>query len=183
MGGVVDRDMAQRPGTSADIRVTPAKGMVTGEETVQITVFQEVFPFSGLSLVVGEGDEGDLNIVLHVLRLPHKASFQWGPGLMSRNDGAKGPLQTGRSPRPHDGARRRTFFLAPSAIFCAISDSSCQTDCVAPFVISPHCPINLLERDLLVRTGAAILCRNKGLVMQFPNEMKLNCSIPHQDVK
>ncbi|XP_056913633.1 uncharacterized protein LOC130539351 [Takifugu flavidus] len=52
-----------------------------------------------------------------------------------------------------------------------------------PFVISPHCPINLLGRDLLVRTGAAILCGDKGLVVQFPNGMKLNCCIPHQGVK
>lgn len=42
-----------------------------------------------------------------------------------------------------------------------------------PFVISPHCPINLLGRDLLVRTGAAILCGDQGLVVQFPNGMEL----------
>lgn len=52
-----------------------------------------------------------------------------------------------------------------------------------PFVISSHCPINLLGRDLLVKTGAAILCGDTGLVVRFPNGTELNCLMPHKGMK
>lgn len=45
-----------------------------------------------------------------------------------------------------------------------------------PFATSSDCPINLLGRDLLVRTGAAIFCGPEGINVKFPNGSELNCS-------
>lgn len=43
-------------------------------------------------------------------------------------------------------------------------------------VVSLHCPMNLVGRDLLVKTGAAILCGFDGIQVRFPDGTELNCS-------
>ena len=45
------------------------------------------------------------------------------------------------------------------------------------YIASPQCPVNLMGRDLLVRSGASILCGPDGLIVTFPNGQTFNCSV------
>lgn len=45
------------------------------------------------------------------------------------------------------------------------------------YIASPHCPVNLMGRDILVKTGASILCSADGLLVTFPNGQTFNCSL------
>ena len=45
------------------------------------------------------------------------------------------------------------------------------------YIASPQCPANLMGRDLLVKSGASILCGPDGLIVTFPNGQTFNCSV------
>ncbi|XP_061619602.1 uncharacterized protein LOC133472567 isoform X7 [Phyllopteryx taeniolatus] len=44
------------------------------------------------------------------------------------------------------------------------------------FVYAPNCPVNLLGRDLLIKTAPTILCSPDGLILQFPDGHTYCCS-------
>eukprot|EP00064_Thunnus_orientalis_P014088 superscaffoldBa00002401_g14129 len=48
------------------------------------------------------------------------------------------------------------------------------------------CPVNLMGRDLLVKSGASILCGADGLIVTFPTGQLFNCSVgtlrPHSQM-
>ena len=54
------------------------------------------------------------------------------------------------------------------------------------YVSSRKCPVNLMGRDLLVKSGASILCAADGLIVTFPNGQSFNCSVgtlqPHSQM-